>query len=1250
MFGEILRRRDVRRVIWFHTDHWEPWGQGINDVTLKRVESFLKQAKSSKIAGKSTLFYLSGNNYRLSASARSGGNASGAELIEVETRSEREEQAIHLALGELQDGTEVEFQLHLHHEHLTGNEGAWNDLHVALKALTDKDQDERRLHYLLETELSTLRRHTRRAFDRWAFVHGMWALNGSDRTVCQIDNEIEILMQYGCWGDFSFPAARYHCDPTIMRQPYTCIPFVGPKAYDDVRAEPIAVDVGAGAIRGGRFLIWNSAARHDTCSVDCFDALDRQRVKNHERLVSSWLSNCPVIDGMLFIKTHAHSMHAAYYEDGARSPLTSHAVEAAFDLLRRSCDEVGADFVPATVDEVYALLRDLDTRVGALSGEAATSDLEVPILLNASDEGPNFASANVAAVSVLQNWLKADPAREHSAGSYYTTRLARGTLFVDSDLEIAKYCRKHFDTKAKFFELGFGFGELSLLLALSGFRATGYEADSGRCAGARAIVKGLSQQGLDPGSLSLVHGVFPDSLVLSLFAGEGCAVFVSTNVTSRHVMENIGIIQRSLMLFDSLILDLSRFGTVRDQASQRELLVELKRAGFYEVARVFAAGDTDIRHFERRTADSNGARPAATPVATDEVRYSDLGSPVPRQLRRTPYYIFEGRDIGIETVLPRLSRVPPTWLPPKPIRIGTFAAASSKPQSSGPPSLREGPEPGSGKLAFDRFGGHHVDSGYGVFKCLLLDPASNRDQRALEIFRFAAANIVHSCVDKATILPWATRTSYVRPDLLLTKLFLSDQPLALHCDHASQVTAYLLHLGGYRVREILMTDPAVNSGHVVVEVFLPEQRRWVMLDPDFGVLVTDQTGSLLDTAELMACTDRKRDLVVDRVVEKRWASGNFDVGEAFSGQLGWSPASSSGSSTVHGGSYYEVMDRCFRARTEITYRFDDGFEDNRLEKAGDIRFDMKAKATVVAPAAMSVGSGEGKGAVMHGQATFDPLKLFKSYFTLAGSVTLDACPVCDSRHIAQLWRLPQSRLAGKTYLSAPGQPHNNTYLDYLPLLKVPQEIFGFDMCGDCHSIFRNPKDNDQEAYKNDTSKVASFKQNGLDPFRGTAAACEALFPANTRFVVDAACGSGQVLAIYRERYPDLRLFGLELSAPSVEWIKGMGIDAAVVDLDLDDLDRHIAPGTVDFIVFNEAFEHVRSPLQVLRKMFRMLRPGGRIHVTAQYFGAENALQIRVGEPIYIDRHGLDWVIGQLDAELIELKADIKYRVTLEKKA
>ncbi len=125
--------------------------------------------------------------------------------------------------------------------------------------------------------------------------------------------------------------------------------------------------------------------------------------------------------------------------------------------------------------------------------------------------------------------------------------------------------------------------------------------------------------------------------------------------------------------------------------------------------------------------------------------------------------------------------------------------------------------------------------------------------------------------------------------------------------------------------------------------------------------------------------------------------------------------------------------------------------------------------------------------------------------------------------------------------------------------------------------------------------------------------------------------------------------GLELSKPSVDFIRSMGIEASVVDLDLEELDSVAAPGSVDFILFYEAFEHVRDPLTVLKKLMRLLRSGGRLHFSAQYYGPQSPLQIRVGEPIYIDRHGLDWVVSQLDAEIHDLAINTKFRVTLQKR-
>jgi SAM-dependent methyltransferase len=222
------------------------------------------------------------------------------------------------------------------------------------------------------------------------------------------------------------------------------------------------------------------------------------------------------------------------------------------------------------------------------------------------------------------------------------------------------------------------------------------------------------------------------------------------------------------------------------------------------------------------------------------------------------------------------------------------------------------------------------------------------------------------------------------------------------------------------------------------------------------------------------------------------------------------------------------------------------------------------------------------------------------------------------------------------------------YLDYLPTLRTPQEIFRFDICDYCESIFLNPKSDDRAGYIRDVSKVRSYREHGLGEFRAAAASFMQMFPHETRVVVDAACGAGQALSVIKKINPSLRLVGLEISEPSVAFMNDeLGIEAHLVDLDQDDLDPLLAPESVDFIILQEAFEHVARPVTVLKKMVRLLRPQGRMHFTAQYYG-DNDLQIRVGEPIYINDVGLNYVISQIGAKVIDLKRDVKLRVTVEK--
>jgi hypothetical protein len=209
----------------------------------------------------------------------------------------------------------------------------------------------------------------------------------------------------------------------------------------------------------------------------------------------------------------------------------------------------------------------------------------------------SFAAVEQLAVSRLTEWLDAKADHRRAAGEYYVTRLAGGHLFNASDMAIVDYSRAHFRAPARFFELGVGFGELSVCLALSGFSTVGFECDAGRYDAACALAAAVAKQGYDTGDLSLVYGTFPDALRLDSLDLASGSVFVSTNVTSSLMMEAIDQVIWSLRLFDHLIVDLSRFGEVRSASSQHALIEKLRELGFGEAARVYESGDTDIRHF-----------------------------------------------------------------------------------------------------------------------------------------------------------------------------------------------------------------------------------------------------------------------------------------------------------------------------------------------------------------------------------------------------------------------------------------------------------------------------------------------------------------------------------------------------------------------------------------------------------------------------------------------------------------------------
>ncbi|MBY0320958.1 MAG: DUF4407 domain-containing protein [Reyranella sp.] len=286
----------------------------------------------------------------------------------------------------------------------------------------------------------------------------------------------------------------------------------------------------------------------------------------------------------------------------------------------RSLQEMKDNFAPAPLSVIDMVGIKEQRTAGVIAGPSGVQapKLAAPQPAAAMPvQGPTFeplprsafGAFEKAAVSWLTDWLETDPDHKRAAGDYYIGRLAQDHLFVDADLAIVDYSRARFFRQACFFELGVGFGELSLCLAMSGFRTVGFESDAARYEAASALATALLQQGFDTRNLSLVYGTFPDVLRIDWSDLGGESVFVSTNVTSSLMMQMIDHVIWSLRLFNHLIIDLSRFGEVRDSASQLALIARLNELGFQEVARIYTLGDTDIRHFAHKQRPGGSFRP-----------------------------------------------------------------------------------------------------------------------------------------------------------------------------------------------------------------------------------------------------------------------------------------------------------------------------------------------------------------------------------------------------------------------------------------------------------------------------------------------------------------------------------------------------------------------------------------------------------------------------------------------------------------
>ncbi|WP_422002541.1 methyltransferase domain-containing protein [Reyranella sp.] len=609
--ADILKKRGCTSVCYFHADHFEPWSSSIDEQSARAVDRMAAAARSSRYTRRLSLFYNVFVPYRLKGEGplpRGDHCVENDQVVFFARSSEQERLAARAIRPLLADGHEI--HLHVHHEFWTRNDSRFDHpVSRWVNASSTDDMDARRLDLHIRLCKEAIARETGQPFERWAFIHGNWALNASDPLICHVTGEMALLARHGGYGDFSFPAGRGYCDPKL-EAPFTCRPIDLARAYDDDRSDPRPVAPGSGVMRPDRFFIWNSPIKAVHSSLDYHSGANRDFLNDAERVVATWLAKSVVLGETLFIKTHAHSMRADYHfpEPGPGIPHGRPEIAAIFDALARVCDRAGIDLRFQTVNEVVSSLAQLDGGSGMRTVATAATPSAKTVAAVAEPmvpELPPTTSYEMAAelTALHRSWIDGDGAR-FPPDELYLAKLAGGRALEAYEIALAAAIVERYPaTATRIVEIGTGWGGFAILMARLGFDVLGFEGNARRHAACQWHFD--DQVGrfpvLQDRLLLAPEGLFPLAFLDDMLAADKINLCIATNITSSYSAENESAITDAAAACDELILDLARFGKSRDSQPERDELFEtLRTTSFRPVERLYADDPYDYWRFRSR--------------------------------------------------------------------------------------------------------------------------------------------------------------------------------------------------------------------------------------------------------------------------------------------------------------------------------------------------------------------------------------------------------------------------------------------------------------------------------------------------------------------------------------------------------------------------------------------------------------------------------------------------------------------------
>jgi SAM-dependent methyltransferase len=99
--------------------------------------------------------------------------------------------------------------------------------------------------------------------------------------------------------------------------------------------------------------------------------------------------------------------------------------------------------------------------------------------------------------------------------------------------------------------------------------------------------------------------------------------------------------------------------------------------------------------------------------------------------------------------------------------------------------------------------------------------------------------------------------------------------------------------------------------------------------------------------------------------------------------------------------------------------------------------------------------------------------------------------------------------------------------------------------------------------------------------------------ASCRRVLDIGCGAGDNAAVLKQKLPHCEVFGITRSEAEAERARASMVQCWVGDIE-GEIPPYLEQERFDCLIFSHVLEHLRNPAEVVARLSRLLRTGGRV--------------------------------------------------------